>query len=85
MLSRAQQEQKVLQGLLKELRSQKGYKQSDIAEKTGFTQSLISKYESGERRLDILELRSICLALGVSLPEFVAELERRLTTIGDRS
>lgn len=38
-------------------------------------QSYISKYELGERRLDILELQDICHACGISLQEFVARLE----------
>ena len=49
-----------------------------MAEKLHVPQSMISKYEVGERRLDLLELRDICAALGISLVEFVQELEKRL-------
>jgi transcriptional regulator with XRE-family HTH domain len=41
-------------------------------------QSVVSKYESGERRLDILELRQVCEATGITLTDFVARLERSL-------
>lgn len=70
-----------LLGLLKEIRVAAGVRQVDLAEKLRVPQSMISKYEVGERRLDLLELRDICAALGISLVEFVRELEQRL---GDR-
>jgi transcriptional regulator with XRE-family HTH domain len=35
-------------------------------------QSFVSKYESGERRLDLIELQQVCDALGVDLLVFVA-------------
>ena len=71
-------EQKVLLLLLRELRRKSGLRQSDVAAKLRRHQSFVSKYESGERQLDILELRQICAVMGVSLLEFVKQLERRL-------
>ena len=38
-------------------------------------QSYVSKYESGERRLDLLELRQVCNALDISLEAFIRRLE----------
>lgn len=73
---------KVLQTLLRERRIAAGLRQSELAEKIGATQPFVSKYEAGERRLDILELRAVCGALGVSLPVFLAELEARLLEVG---
>jgi transcriptional regulator with XRE-family HTH domain len=67
-----------LQALLKEVRNEAGLRQADLAERLGQPQSFVSKYESGERRLDILELRQVCQALGVPLREFVRRLEERL-------
>ena len=64
--------------LLKELREAKAIRQIEIAEKLGVPQSFISKYESGVRRLDILELRRICQIIGISLQDFVKKLEERL-------
>jgi transcriptional regulator with XRE-family HTH domain len=69
---------KVLQALLREKRTAARLRQSELAEKIGVTQPFVSKYEAGERRLDILELRAVCNALGLSLPAFLAELEARL-------
>jgi transcriptional regulator with XRE-family HTH domain len=48
----------------------------ELASRLGVPQSFVSKYESGERRLDVLELRLVCRAVGVSLQEFVRRLEK---------
>jgi transcriptional regulator with XRE-family HTH domain len=70
--------QKELIGLLREKREQAGLSQSEVARRLGRSQSFVSKYELGELRLDLVELRTLCLALGVSLPSFVQEFEKRL-------
>jgi hypothetical protein len=36
------------------------------------------KWERGERRLDVVELQLWCKALGVRMPDFVKQLDRRL-------
>jgi len=41
-------------------------------------QSFISKIESGERRIDLIELREICIALGSNPKEFISEFEKVL-------
>lgn len=64
--------------LLRQLRLAAGLRQADLAGRLGKPQSFVSKYETGERRLDILEVRSVCHALGVSLPDFVHRLEESL-------
>lgn len=61
--------------LLRQFRERQGLTQEQLAEKLGATQSFISKCERGERRIDALELRSFCRAMGVSMTAFVAELE----------
>ena len=71
-------EQEKLQEVLRQIRLGAGLRQSDLAEKLGQPQSFVSKYESGERRLDILEIRQICEAIGISLHEFVQRLEKSL-------
>lgn len=68
-------EQAVLQALLRQLRMEADLRQQDLAERIGEPQSFVSKYESGERRLDIVELRQICAALGISLVSFIHRLE----------
>jgi len=57
------------------MRLDAGLRQADLAERLRKPQSFVSRYESGERRLDVLELWQICAVLGVSLAEFVRQLE----------
>ncbi|NQT38667.1 MAG: helix-turn-helix transcriptional regulator [Planctomycetes bacterium] len=71
-------EQEALVALLREIRSDAGLRQIDLAEKLGQPQPFVSRYESGERRLDILELRQVCRAVGITFAEFAARLERLL-------
>ena len=63
-------------GALRNLRVTAGLRQIDLAKKIGEPQSYVSKFESGERRLDLYELRVICRALGVELIDFVDQIER---------
>lgn len=71
-------QRELLRALLKQLRMEARLTQADLAKKIKLPQSFVSKYESGERRLDILELRSICAVLEVSLTDFVKKLEDML-------
>lgn len=64
-----------LQAILRQARLDAGLRQVDLAMLLRQPQSFVSKYESGERRLDLLELRQVCQALGVSLSELVHRFE----------
>jgi len=68
--------QEKLQKLLRRARIDAGLNQADLAERLGRPQSFVSKYESGERRLDLVELRQICQALKISLTDFVRKFDR---------
>ncbi|MGH3088120.1 MAG: helix-turn-helix domain-containing protein [Rubrobacteraceae bacterium] len=70
--------QRRFRALLREIRTEAGLRQVDLAGRLGQPQSFVSKYESGERRLDLLEVRQICEAVDVSLEEFVRRLEGSL-------
>jgi transcriptional regulator with XRE-family HTH domain len=61
--------------LLRELRVAQRLRQADVAEKLGEPQSYVSRFESGEQRLDLVDLRKICSALGISLLDFVRKVE----------
>ena len=67
-----------LLALLREAREAAGLTQVQLARALGQSQSFVSKAEKGDRRLDLVRLRTIYLALGTTLPEFVARLEERL-------
>lgn len=71
-------QQNILQNLLKRFRIEANLKQTELAEMLEQSQSFVSKYESGERRLDLLELWQICQALNITLTEFVEDFERLL-------
>jgi transcriptional regulator with XRE-family HTH domain len=62
---------KVLLALLRQVRLEAGLRQTDVAAKLGKPQSFVSNYESGERRLDLLELHSVCEVLKIDLGQFV--------------
>jgi transcriptional regulator with XRE-family HTH domain len=70
--------QEQLQSLLRQIRTEAGLTQTDVAQRLGQPQSFVSKYESGERRLDILELREVCAVIGVTLADFVRRLDQAL-------
>lgn len=71
-------EYKILLEQLYRLRLGSGLRQTDLADKLQVPQSFISKIESGERRIDLIELREICIALGSNLQEFTNEFEKAL-------
>ncbi len=64
--------------LLREMRVEAGLTQTDLAARVEKDQAYVSRYESGQRRLDVLELREICQAIGITLEEFVKKLEKAL-------
>ena len=66
--------------LLKATRQRLGVTQEELATRLGETQSFVSKCERGERRLDVVELRAFCQALGRTLSRFVQELETELSS-----
>ncbi len=69
-------EQERLQTLLRQIRNEAGLRQTELAERLGKPQSFVSKYESGERRLDLIEIRQICLVVGITLTELADRFER---------
>lgn len=58
-------------GLLRQIRQEAGLRQIDVADRLKQPQSFVSKYESGERRLDLLELEFVCAACETNLSKFV--------------
>jgi transcriptional regulator with XRE-family HTH domain len=70
--------QAVLRRMLVELRAQAGLDQRALANRLGVTQSEISKFERGERALDVLRLRAWLRALGIELAPFADALDREL-------
>ena len=71
-------EHKVLVKLLREQREKASLTQSELADRLGVSQSFVSKWERGDRRIDLVQLRQWCLETGYSLPRFVKLYEKRL-------
>jgi len=72
---RKQRERKILLDLLRELRKRKGLTQGQLAKAIGAKQAFVSKYETGERRLDFLDLVAICDVLAISIIKFSEQFE----------
>ena len=64
--------------MLYQLRTTAGLRQSDLADMLKSPQSFISKIESGERRVDLIELRTILKCLNTNIIEFANELEKKI-------
>ena len=64
--------------LLRQIRQEAGLTQVQLAERLDIPQTWISNYERGERKLDVLELRQVCKALGIRFLDFMARLESDL-------
>lgn len=71
-------EHEKLTQLLRRLRLDAGLNQADVAARLGVGQTWVSKHEIGERRLDLVQLRLVCEALGVTLTDLVRRWERSI-------
>jgi transcriptional regulator with XRE-family HTH domain len=65
-----------LQALLKSARERANLTQAELGARIGRAQSFIAKYESGERRLDVVEFTVIVSAMGIDPPRLLRELLR---------
>jgi transcriptional regulator with XRE-family HTH domain len=65
---------------LRGIRVDAGLTQSELASRLSRDQTFVSKYESGERRLDVLELREVCRAIGTDFVTFIRKLDKHLGT-----
>ncbi len=63
--------------LLVDARLNAGLTQVALAKKLGRPQSFVSKFERGERRLDVIEFLDVARGLGVDPARMITELERR--------
>lgn len=65
--------------LLIQQRQQTGMTQTELAEELGRPQSFVSKYERGERRLDLIEFLEIAHVLKIDPCNFITRLQRATT------
>lgn len=64
----------VLLQVLREAREQAGLTQTDVARRFGAHASFVSKCESGERRIDVLELVQFCKIYGVTVSDLLQSI-----------
>ena len=64
-----------LLSLLRELRAEAGLSQQALAEKLERTQSFVTKVETGERKLEVLEFVAWCRALKASPSAIIEKVE----------
>ena len=58
---------------LRRSRLSKKMTQRILANTIGVSQSFVAKYETGERRLDVLEVLRVCRTLDINLSEVLPE------------
>jgi ribosome-binding protein aMBF1 (putative translation factor) len=59
---------------LRQARKEAGLTQTQVATKFGSHASFVSKIESGERRIDVVELADFCRVYGVPLATFLGRV-----------
>jgi transcriptional regulator with XRE-family HTH domain len=69
--------QKKLAATLVKLRREAGMRQIDLAEKLGVYQSWVTHMESGQRRIDVIELIELGRILGFDPADVVRKLAKR--------
>jgi transcriptional regulator with XRE-family HTH domain len=63
--------------ILAQARQDAGLTQVALAKKLDRPQSFVSKFELGERRLDVIEFLDIARALSIDPAKVIADLDRR--------
>jgi len=64
--------------LLSEARKTEKLTQAELSARLRRPQSFVSKYERGERRLDVIEFAEVARALGIDPLRFLAKLYREI-------
>ncbi|HQW82562.1 MAG: helix-turn-helix transcriptional regulator [Rhodanobacteraceae bacterium] len=71
-------ETQLLIELLRDSRVAADLTQAQLSEQLGRAQSFVSDVERGQRRLDLVQLRDWCAAIGSTLPKLVRDFEQRI-------
>ena len=69
---------RILIQLLVEKRNESGLTQQALSKRLGKPQSYVSKYENGERRLDVIEFLTIAKALKADPCDVIRKMEQSL-------
>lgn len=77
-------EYEALRDMLIEARRKSGLTQAELAEAVGRPQSFVSKYEAGERRVDVVEFVRITSVLKVDPAKLIRTLKERINRAESR-
>ena len=66
-------EYQILLTKLRAARKAAGLTQVEVAKRLGRTQGYVHKLETGERRIDIVQLSDFCKALEIDFPSFISD------------
>lgn len=78
MKSTFTEDYKLFRTLLAKARKEKGITQVKLAAKLGKPQSFVTKYEQGERRLDLIEFLDIGKVLKINAVLFLHKLQKEI-------
>lgn len=68
---------RILLGLLRSARQAAGVTQEDVAARLEIPRSTVTKWETGQQRMDVLEFWSLCEVMGVDPLELLGEYKFR--------
>ena len=71
-------QRQALRRVLRRARKAAGLRQAEVAVRLGVPQSFVSKYEAGQRRLDLVDLRAVCAALQIDVGKLLLLFEAEL-------
>ncbi len=74
-----------LGGRIRDLRTERGWSQEDLADVAGLHRNYVGSAERGERNLTINSLHALAGAFGLSLSGLLESLDRGLKTDRDRA
>lgn len=71
-------EYQTLRALLVQAREEAGLSQAEVAERLGRAQTFVSKYELGDRRLDVIDYLRVCDVLGIDPGKSLKRIQGRV-------
>ena len=74
--ARQQKNRQLLRQLLRQAREDASVIQRELSRKLGRSQGFVSKYELGDRRIDLVDMADICDALGISFLDLAKRFDQ---------
>lgn len=63
---------------LKEKRLAAGLTMREVGQRIGKAHTYVQKWESGDRQINPIDLRDLCMALGISFIDFLKEIDEQI-------